>query len=128
MSGPDAAAESLSIPASIRAAVDTRDGMHCRVCGRYLGERRCLHHIRYGGDAVGMGGRRKHLAAEIVTLCWLPGDGDCHQLVHSNKGLWQPILLEAVRRPGVTGLQIKRWAAQRTNPLMRASHHFGGTA
>lgn len=110
---PDAQEESLSIPPAIRAAVDTRDGMSCRVCGRYLGERRALHHVLYGGDLVGLGGRRRHHADEILTVCWLPGDGDCHQLVHSNKRLWQPILLEVLKRPGITALQVKRWMDMR---------------
>lgn len=114
MKGLDARTESLIVPASVRAQVDTRDGLHCRVCGKYLGERRALHHIRYGGDLRGLGGRRQHRAEEIVTVCWLPGDNDCHQLVHSNKALWTDLLLEVVRRPGLTALQLKRWG--RTDP------------
>lgn len=105
----DTAAESLAIPPSIRAQVDARDGLHCRVCGRFLGERRALHHIKYGGDERGVGGRRKHVVAEIVTVCWQPGDGDCHELVHGNKALWQPLLLAVVQRPGLTALQLRRW-------------------
>lgn len=105
----DAREESLSIPADVRAAVDERDQLKCRVCGKYLGERRALHHVVYGGDAVGMGGRRKHVVAEIATVCWLPGDGDCHQLVHSRKGYYQGLLLSALRRRGITVYQLERW-------------------
>lgn len=115
----DATEESLSIPVSVRQAVDLRDAMHCRVCGKYLGDRRALHHVIYGGDARGMGGRRVHNTAEIVTVCWLPGDGDCHQLVHSAKHVWQPLLLQVAQRPGITALQLQRWQ-RRTTARMRS--------
>lgn len=111
----DGAGESLAIPALVRAAVDARDGTRCRVCGRWLGERRALHHIRYGGDITGMGGRRKHLVDEIATVCWLPGDPvpgsqPCHELVHSDKALWMPLLLAAIATPNLTARQLQRWA------------------
>ena len=104
----DAREESLAIPAGVRAFVDQRDGKHCRVCGKYLGDRRALHHIIYGGDARGMGGRRVHNPTEIITICWLPGDGDCHSMVHSNKRLWQPVLLQVAQHGGITALQVRR--------------------
>ena len=70
--------ESLSIPTDVRAVVDERDQHFCRVCGEYLGpDRRALHHIVYGGDDVGMGGRRVHNPDQIITVGWLPGQ-DCH--------------------------------------------------
>lgn len=106
---PDAKEESLAIPADVRRAVDARDNATCRVCGKFLGDRRALHHVIYGGDDRGMGGRRVHSPAEIVTVCWLPGDGDCHQMVHSAKRTWQPLLLEVAQRSGITALQLKRW-------------------
>lgn len=103
--------ESLSIPVEVRRQVDERDQHFCRVCGEYLGlDRRALHHIVYGGDDVGMGGRRVHDPDAILTIGWLPGQ-DCHSLVHGNKGLWQPILLAVVNRKGVTAFQYKRWQA-----------------
>lgn len=115
--------ETLAIPARVRAAVDTRDGMHCRVCGRFLGERRALHHIEYGGDERGMGGRRSHVAEEIVTVCWMPGDGDCHRIVHSDKGRWQPLLRAVVHLSGVTALQLQRWArSPRPGAAQRWAH------
>ena len=114
MTRPDAREESLAIPAAVREAVDLRDGMHCRVCGKYLGDRRALHHVIYGGDARGMGGRRIHNVDEIATVCWLAGDPapgmrPCHDLVHSNKRLYQPLLLEVLQTSGVTVLQLQRW-------------------
>lgn len=111
--------ESLAIPTSVRAIVDARDAQTCRVCGKYLGDRRALHHIIYGGDERGMGGRRVHDPAEIVTVCWLPGDGDCHQLVHGSKKTWQPLLLEVARRSGITALQLRRWQRRQEVIAMR---------
>jgi hypothetical protein len=100
--------ESLAIPPSVRAAVDDRDNMVCRVCGKYQGDARALHHIRFGGDDIGMGGRRVHNIDEIVTVCWMYG-GNCHDRVHANKHEWQELLFEVVRRPGVTAMQLRRW-------------------
>jgi 5-methylcytosine-specific restriction endonuclease McrA len=103
--------ETLAIPQYVREAVDARDGYTCRVCGRFLGrERRAIHHIRYGGDVTGIGGRRKHEPTEMITVGWLPGDCQCHQLVHGNKRLWQPVLLKVAGVQGVTALQWRRWA------------------
>lgn len=95
--------------------------MHCRVCGKFLGDRRAMHHVVYGGDARGMGGRRVHNVNEIVTICWLPGDPrwgmrPCHDVVHSNKRRWQPLLLAIVDRPGVTAVQFDRWKARHARP------------
>jgi 5-methylcytosine-specific restriction endonuclease McrA len=101
--------ETLDIPAAVRRAVDQRDGSHCRVCGRFMGDARALHHIIYGGDERGTGGRRVHNVDEIVTVCWMFGS-DCHSLVHSNKKLWQPLLLQVVQTPGTTAMQLKRWS------------------
>lgn len=112
--GSRAERETRAVPAAVRDAVDERDQMHCRVCGKFLGERRAHHHIVYGGDDRGMGGRRVHNPAEIVTICSFPGDPDwgvrpCHDRVHNDKSYWQPLLLECAARPGVTALQLARW-------------------
>lgn len=122
----DAKEESLSIPQRIREAVDARDGESCRMCGRYLGERRALHHVIFGGDERGMGGRRQHRVEEIITLCWLPGDGDCHNKAHSDKHHWQDLLLELCRRPGVTAYQLERWSRNRLRRLGRKPGHGTG--
>lgn len=100
--------ETLAIPQDVRDIVDTRDGRHCRVCGRFLGEERALHHINYGGDERGMGGRRLHDPDEIVTVCWMWA-GNCHERVHGDKKRFQPLLQEVVHHPGITVLQMLRW-------------------
>jgi hypothetical protein len=80
------------------------------MCGKFLGERRAIHHIHFGGDLQGMGGRRKHELDNLVSLCWLPGDMDCHQRAHSVKHYWQPILAAVVTRTDhITALQLARW-------------------
>lgn len=117
--------ETLAIPQGIRDAIDARDQGHCRVCGKYLGDRRAHHHVVYGGDDRGMGGRRVHDVDEIVTVCWQPGDPlpgarPCHELVHGNKRLWQPLLLEVARRPGVTAIQLLRWRSSKNR-----RHRYG---
>lgn len=103
----DGAAETLAIPARVKLEVIARDEWHCRFCGRY-DEQAAMHHVLYGGDDVGMGGRRRHHPDTIITVGWLPWH-PCHELVHSNKALWQPLALEVVRHPGVTMLQLFRW-------------------
>lgn len=108
--------ETLDIPQRLRNAVDERDGGFCRMCGKFLGGRRAIHHIFYGGDRQGMGGRREHYLENLVSLCYLPGDMDCHQRAHSNKHHWQPILAAIVQRPDhLTALQLSRWLT-RENP------------
>jgi 5-methylcytosine-specific restriction endonuclease McrA len=104
--------ETLAIPATMRAAVDERDQLHCRVCGKYLGEQRALHHISFGGSRQGMGGRREHSVDNLITVCWMWG-GNCHDLVHSDKGLWLPLLEKTIAAPGVTTMQLRRWEQRR---------------
>lgn len=104
----DGEAETLAIPQRMRVEVDERDQGFCRVCGQFAGERRALHHIVYGGDAAGMGGRRLHSPDNLITVGWL-FEHDCHSVVHSNKRLWVPLLQKAVATPGTTALQLMRW-------------------
>lgn len=122
MARPDSAAETLAIPAEVRRVVDERDGLTCRMCGKFLGDRRAHHHVVYGGDARGMGGRRVHNVDEIVTLCWMPGDNDCHDRAHSNKFLWQPLLLRVVKNNGLTALQLRRWQSAQQRKTNRMSN------
>lgn len=104
--------ETLAIPQRIRDEVDERDGGYCRFCGQYAGAQRALHHIEYGGDRQGMGGRRRHDPSNLISVGWL-FEHDCHSIIHGNKGLWLPIALEVAQRPGVTMLQIHRWLRRR---------------
>ncbi len=103
--------ETLAIPQALREDVDARDGRYCRVCGQHLGQARALHHIRYGGRR-GIGSRRDHSLDNLITVCWMWG-GNCHDLVHSDKGLWVPLLERTITVPGVTAMQLRRWAAPR---------------
>lgn len=94
------------IPQSVRAALDLRDGHNCRMCGiscesTYWG--REIHHCVFGGDVRGMGGARVHDVDEMVTLC-----RPCHNRAHNEKHLWQPLLLEVVKRGGMTAFALKR--------------------
>ena len=99
--------EDALTPTGVRAAVNARDGFHCRICGVFE-DRNALHHIEFrsggGADTV----------ANLITLCWLPWQPDCHlQRAHRRKRFWQPILRELVATPGITGLQLVRWRGVR---------------
>lgn len=108
-----ASSETVAIPNYLRRAVDERDGGFCRMCGKFLGQRRAIHHIYFGGDVQGMGGRRNHDIDNLVSLCWLPGDSDCHQRAHGRKGFWQPLLLQVVTcKNNVTAMQLARHQAR----------------
>jgi len=112
---PRVRSEHDSIPDEVRVEVYLRDALTCRVCGKYLGERVGIHHIEFGGGSgPGMGGRRVHDPEKMCCICWLPGDPayrspTCHVRVHSDKLLWQPLLLAVVQMPGVTAFQLRRW-------------------
>jgi hypothetical protein len=97
--------ETGSISPAIRALVFERDGGYCRVCGG-MPESPALHHIRYRSE----GGL--NVVENLITVHWMYAPR-CHELVHGNKRLWQPILLEVVKHGGVTALQYKRWAERR---------------
>lgn len=88
--------------------------MVCRLCGQ--SKFPVAHHIRYGGDDTGMGGRRLHVVENIILL----GQGFehlCHNRVHGNKNLWQPYLLALVDLPpNVTGLMLRRWINAGADP------------
>lgn len=113
----DGREETLKIPDAVRRQIDEgRDHGYCRFCGKLLLQRRALHHIRYGGSAGGMGGRRDHAPANLISLCYLPGDNGCHQRVHSNKQFYQSLLLELTEGSHphhVTVLQLMRWKGLR---------------
>ena len=71
------------MPPATRQGVYESDGWKCRFCnGTYLLH---LHHIKYRSE----GGT--HDLSNLITLC-----ATCHETVHSDKGLWQEILLEYV--------------------------------
>lgn len=103
--------ETLDIPAAIRAEVDDRDLQTCRVCGEWLGDRRAQHHIAFG---AGFGARRVHRVDNLITVGWLPGNRDCHSLVHRYKHRFEDVLLAlaAGRHGSVTALQLLRWQAR----------------
>lgn len=104
----------VDIPKGARDAVDERDAGFCRMCGKFLGRRRAIHHINFGGDDQGMGGRRNHAVDNLVSLCWLPGDLDCHQRAHSQKEFWRPLLQQVVlAESNLTAFQLRRWLSKK---------------
>lgn len=127
LGGPDgeelrspAARETLAIPEALRREVAERDQGICRFCGRFVGESGAVHHVDFGGDLVGMGGRRHHALENLLTVGWLPGH-DCHLgMLHARKLLWQPYARLAARRPGVTILQLRRWDLAQQRRSQRA--------
>lgn len=62
-----------------------RDGKRCRMCGTtYLLH---VHHVKYRSEGGG------HDEANLITLCLRH-----HDLVHSSKRYWQPILLNVLHQ------------------------------
>lgn len=84
------------MPKAVRAKVVDREMRLCARCGRgqhrtrgRAGDFLHVHHIKYrseGGD---------HTPENLIALC-----GECHDVVHSNKRIWQPVLLEYTRLSG----------------------------
>lgn len=96
------------IPGAVRQECADRDGGNCRVCGAGVGDQGALHHIEYRSE----GGL--HVAENLVTVHWMYWPR-CHELVHGNKRLWQPILLEVVKHDGLYARQLLRWARRAEN-------------
>jgi HNH endonuclease len=96
------------IPADVRQAVYERDNHRCRYCGT----RRALHahHVLY----------RSELGPDeldnLITLCLVH-----HGLVHSNKGLWQPLCLAYITHVAaghhLTLPQLKRRSEGGSGPV-----------
>lgn len=87
------------VPMEVRAAVILRDRARCRFCGE---PSLSLHHIIYRSQ----GGQ--HVERNLICLCT-----EHHDLMHSSKPTWQPILQEVVRilhdeRRSVTIPEVQR--------------------
>ncbi len=72
-----------------REIVKQRDGNHCLLCGK-PGPGLHLHRVVYGGMG---GGGGLYEPDNCVLLCY-----NHHALVHSNKRIWQPILLDKIEK------------------------------
>ncbi len=70
-----------------RAVVKQRDGNHCLLCGE-PGPGLHLHRVIYSGMG---GGGGVYEPDNCVLLCT-----NHHMTVHSNKRIWQPILLDKI--------------------------------
>lgn len=68
------------IPASTRKRVTERDGGKCRFCGKTNWVE--LHHVNYRSEGV------DHSDHNLISLC-----KEHHDLVHSDKRRWKPMLL-----------------------------------
>lgn len=84
------------IPENVRNAVYARDRFRCRWCGRTNAPVH-VHHIDYRSAGGG------HVLDNLITLCVKH-----HQLVHTNKNLYPPLLQQLVDRTGVTGMDLAR--------------------
>lgn len=77
----------------VRQAIFQADGYSCRLCGTpYILH---IHHIKYRSE----GGT--HDPENLVVLCMA-----CHELVHTDKGHFQPLLQEIVWRRDVHGDKV----------------------
>jgi hypothetical protein len=77
------------------------------MCGAFVPEP-AIHHIAYRSE----GG--KHVVDNLVTLHWMYWPR-CHEVAHSNKRLWQPLLLAVVKHDGINARQLLRWARNHPN-------------
>ena len=106
-------AEHDDVPASVRAEVIERDGSSCRICGRYV-QTPGLHHIMFRSQGGGRTASGLHMPDNLVVVGWLPGH-DCHlPLAHGPRAMtFRAALTAVVEQPGVTALQLIRWAEKR---------------
>jgi 5-methylcytosine-specific restriction endonuclease McrA len=89
------------IPESVRQFVYERDNRRCRWCGR-SNLALHIHHVTYRSQ----GGQ--HDPDNLILLCYLD-----HQLVHSDKGYYAPLLAQLMDLPGVTGFALVRRVTRR---------------
>lgn len=79
-------------PPKTRAEVTLRDRGKCRYCGA---QSTMLHHINYRSEGV------DHSPHNLITLCQ-----EHHELVHSSKKKWKPLLLMVIWYQYVYGQYI----------------------
>lgn len=84
----------------VRSSVASRDGYRCILCRQHSYGLH-LHRIRYASQ----GG--KYEVDNCVLAC-----AEHHMTIHSNKKLWQPILLEYIEREKVEEtFDVRAWLA-----------------
>ena len=76
--------KSKRLPKELYNEVAERDNYTCQLCG-WGGEAIHLHHISYGSSRV-------HDNKNLIVLCYR-----CHDLVHSNKRKYKPILEDIIK-------------------------------
>lgn len=92
--------EEAALTPATRHEIIERDQV-CRMCGAWA-QVQHVHHILYRSQ----GGPDSH--ENLVLL-----DLGCHDRVHRNKRLWQPILQQVAITPGVNAVQLLRWYEKR---------------
>lgn len=98
---------STDVPKKTREEVYVRDGFRCRWCGQ-TNTIIDIHHIVYRSSGV------DHSPGNLICLCRRH-----HNLVHTNKRLYQPVLVELMQLPGATGIQLMRWQGGVKTPVSR---------
>lgn len=73
------------IPDDVRRIVLALDRNSCRGCGLSSNSGLHIHHVKYRSN----GGQ--HTQENLITLCF-----KCHELVHSNKNKYQPLLFKII--------------------------------
>ena len=87
------------MPDGRREEVLEADGNKCRFCGSRGGVFGLhVHHVRYRGQPGGT-----HERNNLLTLC-----SECHDVVHSNKKLYQPACLALLAVREATGDKASR--------------------
>lgn len=93
------------IPVSTRELIYERDKRSCRFCGRRTNDLH-IHHINYRSEGV------DHQPHNLILLCQAH-----HELMHSDKKKWKPILLALIWMHYVSG---RRMGVQQVERMISA--------
>lgn len=106
-------AEHDDVPRAVRLEVIERDGSCCRICGQFT-DTPGLHHIMFRSQGASRTASGMHVPNNLVVVGWTPYH-ECHlRYAHGPRALtFRAALTAVVDKPGITALQLLRWAERR---------------